>query len=128
MMVLKNKQVFIVDDDESVCRALSILLGTYGFTVDIFTSAEEFLRVVPNTVSGCLLLDIYMPVLDGWETQKRLLKSGSSRPVIMMSANKNGGLNEKAIKAGAIGFLQKPFNDQVLIDLIRIALARGEKG
>lgn len=125
-MILKKRQVFIVDDDESVCRALSILLGTYGFSVDTFTSAEEFLRVVPNSVSGCLLLDIYMPVLDGWETQKRLLESGSARPVIMMSANKSAGQNEKALKAGAFGFLQKPFDDQTLVDLINIAM--GNKG
>jgi len=123
-MSLEKKQIFIVDDDESVCRALGILLVTYGFTVDTFTSAEEFFRVVPNSASGCLLLDIYMSGLDGWETQERLLKSGSSRPVIIMSANKNAGLNDKALKAGAVGFLQKPFNDQALIDLINVAVEK----
>jgi len=121
---LENKQIFIVDDDESVCRALGILLVTYGFTVDTFTSAEAFFNAVPNSAPGCLLLDIHMPGLDGWETHQRLLKSGSSRPVIIMSADKNGGLNEKALKAGAVGFLQKPFSDQALVDLIDIAVEK----
>ena len=123
-MLLENKQIFIVDDDESVCRALSFLLATYGFTVGTFTSAEEFFHAVPNSAPGCLLLDIHMPGLDGWETQQRLLKSGSSRPVIIISADKNGGLNERALKAGAVGFLQKPFNDQALVDLIKVAFKK----
>jgi len=112
------KQIFIVDDDESVCRALSILLVTYGFTVDAFNSAEEFFHAVPNSVPGCLLLDIHMPGLDGWETLQRLFISGSSRPIIIMSADKNEGLDEKALIAGAMGYLQKPFSDQALVDLI----------
>ena len=123
-MPFGNKQIFIVDDDESVCRALGILLFTYGFTVDTFTSAEEFFRAVPNSVPGCLILDIHMPGLDGWETQQRLLKSGSNRAVIIMSADKNAGLNERALKAGAVGFLQKPFNDQALVDIINIAIEK----
>jgi len=121
-MPSEKKQIFIVDDDESVCRALSVLLVTYGFTVDTFTCAEEFFRVVSNSTPGCLLLDIHMPGLDGWEVQQRLLESGSSRPVIIMSADKKGGFEERALKAGAVGFLQKPFNDQALVDLINIAV------
>ncbi len=124
-MSLEKKQIFIVDDDESVCRALSVLLDTYGFIVDTFTSPEEFFRAVPNNVPGCLILDIHMPELDGWKTLKHLLASGSRRPVIIISADKNEGLNEKALKAGAAGFLQKPFNDQVLVELIKTANADG---
>ncbi|MCK9604166.1 MAG: response regulator [Candidatus Omnitrophica bacterium] len=127
-MLLEKKKIFIVDDDESVCRALSILLVTYGFTVDTYTCAEDFFRAVPNSVPGCLLLDVHMPGLDGWGTQQQLIKSGSSRPVIMMSADKDGGLNERALKAGAGGFLQKPFNDQALVNLIKVALKKKEKG
>ena len=126
-MLSENKQIFIVDDDASVCRALSVLLVTYGFTVGAYTCAEDFFSAVPKSVPGCLILDIHMPGLDGWETLQQLLKSGSSRPVIFMSADKNGGLNEKALKAGAVGFLQKPFNDQELVNLINIAVEK-EKG
>jgi two-component system response regulator FixJ len=118
------EQIYIVDDDGSVCRALSILLGTYGFSVKTFNCAEDFFTAVPNSAPGCLLLDIHMPGLDGWGIQQRLLKSGSSRPVIIMSADKNEGLNERALKAGAAGYLQKPFNDQTLVDLINIAIEK----
>ena len=123
-MSSEKKQIFIVDDDESVCRALGVLLVTYGFSVKTFACAEDFFNAVPNSVPGCLLLDIHMPGLDGWETQQRLLKSGSSRPVIIMSADKNEGLNRKALKAWSAGFLQKPFNDQALVDLIKVAVKR----
>lgn len=119
-----QKQIYVVDDDESVCRALSILLVTYGFTVTTFTSAVEFFSAVPDSVPGCLILDIHMPGLDGWETLKHLIISGSSRPVIIVSADKNGGLNEKALKAGAAGYLQKPFNDQMLVDLIKVVVEK----
>ena len=123
-MLSKNKQIFIVDDDASVCCALGILLVTYGFAVDTFTSAKDFFSAVPNSVSGCLILDIHIPGLDGWETLQYLIKSGSSRPVIIISADKNEELNEKALKAGAVGFLQKPFNDKALVDLINMAVKK----
>jgi len=121
-MSTDKKQVFIVDDDESVRRAMGVLLATYGFSVDTFTCAEDFFSAVPNNVPGCLILDIHMPGLDGWKALRQLLDSGSSRPVIIISADKNGGLNEKALKAGAAGSLQKPFNDQALVDIINIAV------
>jgi FixJ family two-component response regulator len=121
-----KKQIYIVDDDESVCRALAFLLVTYGFTVDTFTSAEDFLSAVPNSTSGCLILDIHMSGLNGWEVLKRLIKSGSNRAVIIISADKNGRFKEKALKSGAVGFLQKPFNDQALVDLINIAIEKKE--
>ncbi len=123
-MLPENKQIFVVDDDKSVCRALGVLLDTYGFSVKTFICAEDFFSVVSNIDLGCLILDIHMPELDGWETLQRLLKSGSNRPVIIMSADKNGGLNERAKKAGAVGYLQKPFDDQALVDLINIANSR----
>ena len=125
-MLPKNKQIFIVDDDESVCRALSVLLSTYGFSVKTFICAENFFNTVPNSALGCLILDIHMSGLDGWETQQRLRKSGSRRPVIIMSADKNEGLNERALKAGASGYLQKPFSDQDLVNLINIAVGKNK--
>jgi two-component system response regulator FixJ len=125
-MVFEKNQIFIVDDDESVCRALGVLLSTYGFTVDTYNSAEKFFGAVPNNVPGCLILDVHMPGLDGWGTLKQLITSGSRRPVIIISADKNGALNEKALNAGASGYLQKPFNDQSLVDLINIAVTKGK--
>ena len=120
-----KKQIFIVDDDASVCRALFILLTTYGLLVRTFTSAEDFFRAVPNSVPGCLILDIHMPGIDGWELLKHISPLECNRSVIIISAEKNGGLNERVLNAGALGFLQKPFNDQDLIDLINKADLKG---
>ena len=112
-----------MDDDESVCRALKSLLMTFDFEVKTFNSAKSFFDSVPNDDSGCLVLDIHMPGLDGWETQKRILASGSKRPVIFISAAKDN-VADRALKVGAVGFLQKPFDGQTLVELIHTASAR----
>ena len=116
--MIKEKQIYIVDDDESVCRALKILMVTYGFSVRTFHSAEDFFSAVPNNAPGCLILDIYLPGLDGWQAQERLLKSGSKRPVIIITTDINGRLKEQAFESGAKGFLQKPIHDHELVCLI----------
>ena len=120
-MVSNKRQIYIVDDDESVCRALKLLLVSREFKVATFNSAEDFFSAVPNSTPGCLILDINMPGLKGWEAQQRLLKSGSKRPVMIISADRMLGLKERALNVGAIGFLQKPFNDEDLIGLINQA-------
>lgn len=125
-MSAEMKHVFVVDDDGSVCRALGVLLGAYGFTVDAYASAEEFFRAVPNSAPGCLILDIHMPGLEGWETLRHLNASGSVRPVIMISADKKKENHERALKAGVVGFLRKPFNDQTLVGLINTAFEKME--
>jgi FixJ family two-component response regulator len=113
-----KKKIFIVDDDASVCRALKCLLMTFGFAVETFLSGKSFFDTVKDTDLGCLILDIHLPGLDGWEVQRRLAAAGSKRPVIVMTADKNGGLRDQALQAGAVGFLQKPFTDQALLDII----------
>jgi len=118
MNLVTGKQVFVVDDDESVCDALCVLLGTYGFSVRVFNSANAFFRAVPESDPGCLVLDLHMPELDGWAALNLLRDAGSARPVIIITADKKSGLKEKIMGAGAAGFLHKPFNDQELVDLI----------
>lgn len=113
-----KKKIYIVDDDESICRALKTLLMTFGFAVKTFNSAKSFFDVVPNDEAGCLVLDIKMSGLDGWATHKRIIDSGSKRPVIFISAEKIDNAADRALKAGAVGFLQKPFDGQTLVDLI----------
>jgi len=113
-----SSNIFIIDDDESVCRALKTLLKTYDFEVRTFNSAQNFFDTVAQDEPGCLLLDIHMPGLDGWETQKKILTSGSDRPVIFISAEKQDNAADRAVKVGAVGFLQKPVNAQTLVDLI----------
>ena len=122
-----QEQIYILDDDESVCRALKILLATYGFAIDTFTSAEEFFSVVSNNAPGCLILDIHMPGLDGWQILNRIIASKPSRPVILISADKNMALEKMAIEAGAVGFCRKPFIDQDLIDLINLAFQKEKR-
>ena len=121
----ENKQIFIVDDDQSVCCALGIMLITYGFKVDIFTSANDFFRAVPDdSVPGCLILDIHMPGMDGWEMLKQITGSGSTRRVIVISADKDSVNQKRAIEAGAAGYLQKPFDGSELVGFIKDALKR----
>ena len=115
------QNIYIVDDDESVCRALKTLLMTYDFNVKTFNSAQSFFDTIAPDEPGCLLLDIHMQGLDGWETQKKILASGSKRPVIFISAEKKDDATERALKVGAVGFLQKPVNGQTLVDLINSA-------
>ena len=113
-----NRNIYIIDDDESVCRALKILLTTYDFVVKTFNSAKSFFDSVSNDAPGCLLLDIYMPEMDGWAVQKRIKDSGSKRPVIFISAENPDIVEDRALKAGAVGFLQKPVNAPMLVALI----------
>jgi two-component system response regulator FixJ len=113
-----------VDDDESVLRSLKVLMDSYGFVVDTFSSSQEFFNIEPNSTEGCLILDIHIPVLNGWDTQQRLTKEGYDLPVIVISADRDDAFKEKALKAGAVGFLQKPFEDHYLIHMVNSALSR----
>ena len=115
---LSRKQIYIVDDDGSVLRSLKLLLVSYGFAADTFSSAEEFFSAVPNSAAGCLILDVHMPGLNGWDTQQRLIKEGYSLPVIVISADKSDSFKDQALKAGAVGFLQKPFEDHYLLHMV----------
>ena len=122
-MPADKKQIYIVDDDESVCRALKTLLISHDFEVTTFNSSKSFFDGVPTDDLGCVILDIHMPGSDGWETQKKILDSGSKRPVLFVSAIKED-VSTRALKVGAVGFLQKPFDGQTLVDLINVALAK----
>ena len=116
----EKKQIYIVDDDESICRALKTLLMTYGFAVTTFNSAKSFFAAVPDNSAGCLILDIRMPEMDGWAVQKQIVDSGSKRPVIFISADHLDNAAGRALKVGAVGFLEKPFSDQALISMIEL--------
>lgn len=124
-MSLVNKQICIVDDDESVRRALSLLLGTFGFEMQTFASATEFLSSVLTRIPGCLILDVHMAGMNGFALQQKLNANGFRVPIIFISANKNLRFSDEYLKAaGSVGFLQKPFQDQALIDLINVVIAK----
>ena len=120
-MVLGKNKIYIVDDDESVCRALKVLLMTFDFEAETFNSGESFLAAVSKDDPGCLLLDIHMPGLDGWATQKKIVDSGSKRPVIFISADNPDSSLDRALTVGAMAFMQKPVNGQMLVNLINAA-------
>ena len=113
--------IYIVDDDESVCRALKTLLMTYDFEVRTFNSAQSFFDTVAHDDPGCLLLDIHMPGLDGWETQKKILIPDRNVRLFLFLLRKQDNAADRALKVGAVGFLQKPVNAQTLVDLINVS-------
>ncbi len=117
-MPLEKKQIYILDDDESVLRSLKLLMVSYGFEVATFSSAEEFFSAVPNSAPGCLILDIHMKGINGWDTMQKLTETGSTIPTIVITADKDESFKEKALKAGAVGFLQKPFEDHYLLHMV----------
>jgi two-component system response regulator FixJ len=119
-----NAVVHLVDDDEDVRRALAFLLGTAGFAVLVYESAQAFLERHDKKQSGCLVSDIRMPTMDGLELLKRLRELGSPLPVIMMTGHADVALAVEAMKAGAVDFIEKPFADEILLSAITAALSR----
>ena len=123
-MIKTNLTIFVIDDDESVCRALRDLLESAGFRVETFRSAQDFLDSGRSESHNVLILDVRMPELSGIELQKQLAASGSKLPVIFITAHEDTLAEKTALEAGAVAFLQKPFDDQLLFDAIDIALNR----
>ena len=114
--------VFVVDDDEAVRRSLSLLLDSVGLPSECYASAVEFLEVYDADRRGCLLLDIRMPAMGGLELQARLGELHSTLPVIFLTGHSDVPLAVRAMQAGAFDFLEKPFNDQQLLDRVHAAL------
>ena len=119
--------VFIVDDDESVRKALKRLIKSVGMNVETFTTAREFLSRQHYEGPSCLVLDIRMPGLSGLDLQQELAKAGLTLPVIFITGHGNIPMSVRAMKAGAVDFLEKPFDDQDLLDAIQQALERDEQ-
>ena len=107
--------ISIVDDDESIRKGLGRLFRSVGFDVDGFASAEEFLNSGDLQGSSCLILDLRMPGMGGLELQSRLLAGNCRIPVIFLTANGDEQARAQALKAGAIDFVSKPFNEESLI-------------
>ena len=116
--------VFVVDDDFSVRRALSRLLRAEGFHVQTFESGPEFLDVVRPDARGCVVLDVRMSGLSGFEILDCLAARGAPLPVILVTGDGDLRTAERARKAGCVTLLEKPFEDVALLDAIRKALRR----
>ena len=119
-----NPVVFVVDDDASVRSSLKFLLSTVGLHVESFESADSFLRKALPDAPSCLVLDIRLPGLSGLDFQRELAAKKISIPIIFLTGHGDIPMSVRAMKAGAVEFLTKPFRDQDLLDAVRIALER----
>ncbi len=114
--------VYLIDDDESVRKALQRLLRSAGLEVKPFSSAEEFLQNGNLAQSVCVILDIHMPGVNGFDLQKKLSSMGIQVPVIVISAFDDAETREQARKLGATAFFRKPVDGEALIDAVRWAM------
>ena len=117
-----SQLVAIVDDDRSVQRAIKDLMESAGLSARCFGSAEEFLEWNQRNQTACLVLDVRMPGMSGLELQTRLNAEGSSIPIIFITAHGEPKMKMQAMTAGAVGFLSKPFDHEVLLEKVRPAL------
>src|SRR3954451_4971334 len=122
--VSADRTVHVVDDDAAVRRSLERLLDTAGFRVVSYDSSSAFLEAARGLLAGCVLLDIQMPGVDGLAVQARLNRLGVSLPVIVMTAHGDVARAVQAMKAGAVDFLEKPFDEETLLNAIEAALAK----
>ena len=116
--------VFVIDDDASVRVALSSLVRSVGLRVEVFASASEFLATKRTNGLSCLILDVRLPGMSGLQFQAELAKANSVIPTIFITGHGDIPMSVKAMKAGAVEFLTKPFRDQDLLDAIDVALER----
>jgi FixJ family two-component response regulator len=119
-----RETVVVVDDDPSVREALGSLIRSVGLQVQLFASAHEFLASPRPNAPACLILDVRMPGLSGLDCQRRLADSGFPIPIIFMTGHGDIAMSVRAMKAGALEFLTKPFRDQDLLDAVQLALER----
>jgi len=116
--------VFVIDDDPSVRSSLKFLLSTVGLQAETFESADSFLRRKPADIASCLVLDVRLPGLSGLDFQRELATRNICIPIIFLTGHGDIPMSVRAMKAGAVEFLTKPFRDQDLLDAVRVALDR----
>lgn len=116
--------VHIVDDEDAIRRSASFMLKTSGYRVQTWSSGIAFLKEVRRTEAGCVLLDVRMPGMDGLEVQLRLGERGVTMPVIILTGHGDISIAVRAMKAGAVDFLEKPFERQSLLQALEAAFAR----
>lgn len=127
MMADEATVIAVVDDEHSVRKALARLLRSAGYAVETFGSGSEFLESACVHTSGCLVLDLHMPQLDGLEVQALLAERAPSIPVVVITGHDSPQSRERAIAQGACAYLRKPIDDVTLLDAIRRGLSGGGK-
>jgi two-component system response regulator FixJ len=126
-MTDRDRIVHLVDDDEAIRRSASFMLRTSGYVVKTYASGVELLALGREMPAGCILLDVRMPEMDGLEVQRRLKEAGVLLPVIVMTGHGDVNVAVQAMKAGAVDFIEKPFEKAVLLGAIEEGLARIEQ-
>ncbi len=122
-----RRQIYLVDDDDAVRRSAGFMLKTAGFAVESFASGVEFLKEAATLEPGCILLDVRMPVMDGLEVQRALGERGITFPVIVLTGHGDVNVAVSAMKAGAIDFIEKPFEKAVLLAALEEGFAQIER-
>lgn len=117
-------RVFVVDDDAGVRQMISRMVRSVGLRVETYASVQEFLDLYDRRQTGCLVLDVRMPGLSGLDLQERLVALEVALPIIFITGHGDIAMGVRAMKRGAMDFIEKPFQDQVLLDAIHAALAR----
>lgn len=120
--------VYVIDDDQSLANALSLLFDSVGIQCRTFPNVEAFLAAPQGAEPGCLLLDVRLPGISGLDFQSKLEQYGVDLPVIMMTGHADVPMSVRAMKAGAVDFLPKPFRDQELLDAVGLAIAKDREG
>jgi len=117
-----NPTVFIVDDDQEVRDAIKLLMDSVGLAAETFESAQDFLERFDPRLTGCLVLDIRMKGMSGLDLQDRLAQEEVHPPIIIITGHGDVPMAVRAVKAGAVDFIEKPFNDQLLLDAVHRAI------
>ena len=124
-MTVNSAIVHVIDDDEAMRDSLSFLLETAAYKSCTYDSATAFLAALPTLAPGCIITDIRMPEMSGMELVRRLHEQGVAHPVIVITGHADVPLAVEAMKAGVVDFIEKPFDDEVLLLAVRRAMARG---
>jgi Response regulator len=119
-----RKLIHIVDDEDAIRRSASFMLKTSGYAVETWSSGAAFLKDVRHAEHGCVLLDVRMPEIDGLEVQKILVERGVTMPVIILTGHGDVSIAVRAMKMGAVEFIEKPFEKAVLVGAIEAAFER----
>ena len=121
-VIPETHTVYVVEDDTSLCNAVRRLLRSAQYRVITFATAEEFRQSDFKNSPGCLLLDIRLPGISGFELREELLASGAQMPVIFITGQDQAGMEERAMRLGASAYLRKPVDEETLLGAIRLAM------
>jgi FixJ family two-component response regulator len=126
-MTEADGMVFVVDDDAAMRQSLKSLLRSVGLRVEVFASAQDFLRCTPPDLPGCLVLDVRLPGLSGLDLQRQMAEANLDIPIVFITGHGDIPMTVRAMKDGAVEFLTKPFRDQELLDAIQLGLERARQ-